>query len=69
MPVMNIIFGKQTPINPVWTFTNQPGRMVGSFTSYYSYDAATTTEVFRRNITQCAYVHRVRFTLLVRTDI
>ncbi|KAB5542845.1 ABC transporter-like protein [Coniochaeta sp. 2T2.1] len=38
MPVMNIIFG----------------RMVGSFTGYYSYDAATTEEMFRHNINQCA---------------
>ncbi|KAM7185763.1 ABC transporter-like protein [Rhypophila sp. PSN 637] len=38
MPVMNIIFG----------------RMVGSFTGYYSQDAATTYEFFKNAITTCA---------------
>ncbi|KAH8902161.1 P-loop containing nucleoside triphosphate hydrolase protein [Coniochaeta sp. PMI_546] len=51
MPVMNIIFG----------------RMVGSFTGYYSYDAATTTEMFSRSINQCAlylvYLFLIRLVL------
>ncbi|KAK4162825.1 hypothetical protein QBC43DRAFT_345662 [Cladorrhinum sp. PSN259] len=38
MPVMNIIFG----------------RMVGSFTGYFSTDAATTYEMFRHAINTCA---------------
>ncbi|KAK3316628.1 P-loop containing nucleoside triphosphate hydrolase protein [Apodospora peruviana] len=38
MPVMNIIFG----------------RMVGSFTGYYSQDAATTYELFKTAISTCA---------------
>jgi hypothetical protein len=56
MPAMNIIFGKSTELlllAPDLTDIGL-GRMVGSFTGYYSYDAATTTEMFSQSISQCA---------------
>jgi len=56
MPVMNIIFGMicfwvSIPLHSV----NQVvGRMVNSFTGYFSQDASTTYEMFRNAISTCA---------------